>query len=230
MTENVKEILKKAIETFDSGNVNECIEYCEQAFSLEPEDSNVKIMKVVSMFLSYSYSDSVKISINAFDILKSITDDNTIDVKIKFILIQSIYAYRNCWEKDNAFWKRYTHYKEDGDGGIEKAIAVFFAIFSNDKKSINSFMDDVISLSWLQNSPVFLEYTIENLKDRRIKNISYIKKLIEINKEQEGDVKDLITELECLFKKKRKGKKIINGIKWTVIGFFLLSLIAWILD
>ena len=67
------------------------------------------------------------------------------------------------------------------------------------------------------------------LKDRRIKNISYIKKLIEINKEQEGDVKDLITELECLFKKKRKGKKIINGIKWTVIGFFLLSLIAGIL-
>ena len=230
MTENVKEILKKAIEAFDSGNVNECIEYCEQAFSLEPEDSNVKIMKVVSMFLSYSYSDSVKISINAFDILKSITDDNTIDVEIKLFLIQSIYAYRNYWEKDNAFWKRYTRYKGDDDGGFAKAMAVILAIFSNDKKYINSFMDDVISLSWLQNSPVFLEYTIENLKDRRIKNISYIKKLIEINKEQEGDVKDLITELECLFKKKRKGKKIINGIKWTVIGFFSLSLIAWILE
>lgn len=224
MTENVKEILKKAIEVFDSGNVNECIEYCEQAFSLEPEDSNVKIMKAVSMFLSYSYSDSVTISSNAFDILKSITDGNTIDVKIKFILIQSIYAYRNCWEKDNAFWKRYTRYKEDGDGGIEKAIAVFFAIFSNDKKYINSFMDDVISLSWLQNSPVFLEYTIENLKDRRIKNISYIKKLIETNKGKDGELKVLVEELEYSFRKFRRRRIIINCIKVIIIVFFVVIL------
>ena len=204
MTENVEEILKKAVEALDSSDVNECIEYCEQAFSLEPEDSNVKIMKAVSMFLSYSYSDSVKISINAFDILKSITDDNTIDVEIKLFLIQSIYAYRNCWEKDNAFWKRYTRYKEDDDGGFAKAMAVILAIFSNDKKYINSFMDDVISLSWLQNSPVFLEYTIENLKDRRIKNISYIKKLIETNKGKDGELKVLVEELEYSFRKFRR--------------------------
>ena len=30
-----------------------------------------------------------------------------IDDEIKNILIPSVFAYRNCWEKDNAFWKRY---------------------------------------------------------------------------------------------------------------------------
>ncbi len=225
MTENVKEILKKAIEAFDSGNVNECKEYCEQAFSLEPEDSNVKIMKVVSMLLSYTYSDSGNICVNVCNILETITDGNEIDDEIKNILIPSVFAYRNCWEKDNAFWKRYTRYKGDGDG-FDKIMGIFIAMFTSDKKYINLFMNVVSKLPWLQSSPIFLKYVIENLNDYKTKNksISFINNLIETNKGKDGELKALVEELEYSFRKFRRRRIIINCIKVIIIVFFVVIL------
>ena len=171
MTENVKEILKKAVEALDSSKLTECIDYCEQAFSLEPEDSNVKIMKAVSILLAYSYCDVIEIKNQALDVLKTITNTESITEEYKCVLLDSIFAYKNVWEKDTTLWKRYSRYKKEDDGIFLKIMSFFFAIFEgSDNKSINYFMNDVSNLPWLQSSPVYLKYIIENLKDYNIRN------------------------------------------------------------
>jgi len=233
MTENVKEILKKAVEALDSGNANECIDYCEQAFSLEPEDSNVKIMKAVSILLAYSYCDVIEIKNQALDVLKTITNTESITEEYKCVLLDSIFAYKNVWEKDTTLWKRYSRYKKEDDGIFLKIMSFFFAIFEgSDNKSINYFMNDVSNLPWLQSSPVYLKYIIENLKDYNIRNrnISFINKILEINKEKDGEVKPLVEELESVFRKFRKRRKIFKIIKWCIIGPLLISFISCIIS
>lgn len=233
MTENVKEILKKAVEALDSSKLTECIDYCEQAFSLEPEDSNVKIMKAVSILLAYSYCDAIEIKNQALDVLKTITNTESITEEYKCVLLDSIFAYKNVWEKDTTLWKRYSRYKKEDDGIFLKIMSFFFAIFEgSDNKLINYFMNDVSNLPWLQSSPVYLKYVIENLKDYNIRNrnISFINKILEINKEKDGEVKPLVEELESVFRKFRKRRKIFKIIKWCIIGPLLISFISCIIS
>lgn len=227
MTENVKEILKKAVEALDSGNANECIDYCEQAFSLEPEDSNVKIMKAVSILITYNYSDALQKVCDARDILKTITDVQNIEEYYKVVLVDTVYAIRNCWEKDNRLGKNLGRdlrmVKSDQDDFITKILTILlflpFGIFDKvmGKKNIRYFMENIIELSWLQSSPVFFEATIENMNDKRIKDYSFIKKLIKINKEKDGETKDLIEQLDIVFRKYRRRRRIMKLIKWIIL-------------
>mgnify|MGYP003290768223 FL=1 len=237
MTENVEEILKKAVEALDSSDVNECIEYCEQAFLLAPEDSNVKIMKAVSILLSYSESEAHEKGGEVVNILKTISDIDSITDEFKITFIDALYSFRNCWEKDRSFFsisKRYELFKKD-DGLLMKIFVLIFAFPSLIQNSIaskgllRSFMGDIIQLSWLQNDTDFLKSTIENIKHRKIKDVSYINELCSINDTKDGVVKELTEEIARTLKKIKRRRRIVQVIKWLILICLLSSFLAMFL-
>lgn len=237
MTENVEEILKKAVEALDSSDVNECIEYCEQAFLLAPEDSNVKIMKAVSILLSYSESEAHEKGGEVVNILKTISDIDSITDEFKITFIDVLYSFRNCWEKDRSFFslsKRYELFKKD-DGLLMKIFVLIFAFPSLIQNSIaskgllRSFMGDIIQLSWLQNDTDFLKSTIENIKHRKIKDVSYINELCSINDTKDGVVKELTEEIARTLKKIKRRRRIVQVIKWLILICLLSSFLAMFL-
>ena len=97
------------------------------------------------------------------------------------------------------------------------------------KGLLRSFMGDIIQLSWLQNDIDFLKSTIENIKHRKIKDVSYINELCSINDTKDGVVKELTEEIARTLKKIKRRRRIVQVIKWLILICLLSSFLAMFL-
>ncbi|MCR4734502.1 MAG: hypothetical protein K5829_05815 [Treponema sp.] len=226
MSDQIGNAMKIAINALKSGNANECINFCNQVLLEDSNFENAKVLKGAAILNAYTYEDAENLSEEAFGVWKTINNislitDSYIDAALDVIL-----EFRDKWEADNTrFYKdsQKSDNKEVKDAGMK--------YYSLGKSAIKSYMENIARIKWLQSYPPFLAATVEFVKHQiaSIERVTYAKILIEANKGKDGEVGELIKQIEEVFKKLTIRRWIKIGIIGTivlVVAIFLIVKVA----
>lgn len=205
--------MQLAMDAYRASNETECKSFCNQALTVDPRSANAKALKGAAVLISFSLAGAESDAVEAIEIWKSITDGSGLTDEYKDIVINAAFDFRTRW-----FEAAKAHYKEF------KSVDGASSEFDHVKNCYKLFMENVASLSWLQNYEKFSELTLNLVKQQiaNLKEVTFAQIVINANKDKPGRLGELAKEIEEQFGKLKKRRLI----KWGII----LGLIAvWII-
>lgn len=213
MSEQFNNAMMMAMDAFKANNEEECKSFCNQALTVDPKSANAKALKGAAVLISFSLAGAESDAVEAIEIWRSITDISSLTDEYKDIVIESAFDFRSRW-----YEAAKAHYNEFKDvKGTDSE-------FNHEKEAYKQFMECVAQLSWLQNYPKFLQFTV-NLVQQQIANlneVTFAQILIEANKDKGGEIGELTKQIEDSFGELKKRRNIKRGI---ILGFIA----AWII-
>lgn len=213
MSEQFDNAMQLAMDAYRASNETECKSFCNQALTVDPRSANAKALKGAAVLISFSLAGAESDAVEAIEIWKSITDGSGLTDEYKDIVINAAFDFRTRW-----FEAAKAHYKEF------KSVDGASSEFDHVKNCYKLFMENVASLSWLQNYEKFSELTLNLVKQQiaNLKEVTFAQIVINANKDKPGRLGELAKEIEEQFGKLKKRRLI----KWGII----LGLIAvWII-
>lgn len=213
MSEQFDNAMQLAMDAYRASNETECKSFCNQALTVDPRSANAKALKGAAVLISFSLAGAESDAVEAIEIWKSITDGSGLTDEYKDIVINAAFDFRTRW-----FEAAKAHYKEF------KSVNGASSEFDHVKNCYKLFMENVASLSWLQNYEKFSELTLNLVKQQiaNLKEVTFAQIVINANKDKPGRLGELAKEIEEQFGKLKKRRLI----KWGII----LGLIAvWII-
>ena len=213
MSEQFDNAMQLAMDAYRASNETECKSFCNQAVTVDPRSANAKALKGAAVLISFSLAGAESDAVEAIEIWKSITDGSGLTDEYKDIVINAAFDFRTRW-----FEAAKAHYKEF------KSVNGASSEFDHVKNCYKLFMENVASLSWLQNYEKFSELTLNLVKQQiaNLKEVTFAQIVINANKDKPGRLGELAKEIEEQFGKLKKRRLI----KWGII----LGLIAvWII-
>ena len=213
MSEQFDNAMQLAMDAYRASNETECKSFCNQALTVDPRSANAKALKGAAVLISFSLAGAESDAVEAIEIWKSITDGSGLTDEYKDIVINAAFDFRTRW-----FEAAKAHYKEF------KSVNGASSEFDHVKNCYKLFMENVASLSWLQNYEKFSELTLNlvNQQIANLKEVTFAQIVINANKDKPGRLGELAKEIEEQFGKLKKRRLI----KWGII----LGLIAvWII-
>lgn len=213
MSEQFDNAMQLAMDAYRASNETECKSFCNQALTVDPRSTNAKALKGAAVLISFSLAGAESDAVEAIEIWKSITDGSGLTDEYKDIVINAAFDFRTRW-----FEAAKAHYKEF------KSVNGASSEFDHVKNCYKLFMENVASLSWLQNYEKFSELTLNlvNQQIANLKEVTFAQIVINANKDKPGRLGELAKEIEEQFGKLKKRRLI----KWGII----LGLIAvWII-
>lgn len=213
MSEQFDNAMQLAMDAYLASNETECKSFCNQALTVDPRSANAKALKGAAVLISFSLAGAESDAVEAIEIWKSITDGSGLTDEYKDIVINAAFDFRTRW-----FEAAKAHYKEF------KSVDGASSEFDHVKNCYKLFMENVASLSWLQNYEKFSELTLNLVKQQiaNLKEVTFAQIVINANKDKPGRLGELAKEIEEQFGKLKKRRLI----KWGII----LGLIAvWII-
>jgi hypothetical protein len=204
MSEQFDNAMSLAMDAFKANNEEECKSFCNQALTVDPKSANAKALKGAAVLISFSLAGAESDAVEAIEIWRSITDTSSLTDEYKDIVIDSAFEFRSRW-----YEAAKAHYKEFKDvKGTDSE-------FSHVKEAYKQFMECVAQLTWLQDYPKFLKFTV-NLVQQQIANlneVTFAQIIINANKGKGGEIGDLTKQIEDAFGKLKKRRLI----KWCII-------------
>ena len=204
MSEQFDNAMSLAMDAFKANNEEECKSFCNQALTVDPKSANAKALKGAAVLISFSLAGAESDAVEAIEIWRSITDTSSLTDEYKDIVIDSAFDFRSRW-----YEAAKAHYKEFKDvKGTDSE-------FSHVKEAYKQFMECVAQLTWLQDYPKFLKFTV-NLVQQQIANlneVTFAQIIINANKGKGGEIGDLTKQIEDAFGKLKKRRLI----KWCII-------------
>ena len=213
MSKQFDNAMQLAMDAYRASNETECKSFCNQALTVDPRSANAKALKGAAVLISFSLAGAESDAVEAIEIWKSITDGSGLTDEYKDIVINAAFDFRTRW-----FEAAKAHYKEF------KSVDGASSEFDHVKNCYKLFMENVASLSWLQNYEKFSELTLNLVKQQiaNLKEVTFAQIVINANKDKPGRLGELAKEIEEQFGKLKKRRLI----KWGII----LGLIAvWII-
>ena len=213
MSEQFDNAMQLAMDAYRASNETECKSFCNQALTVDSRSANAKALKGAAVLISFSLAGAESDAVEAIEIWKSITDGSGLTDEYKDIVINAAFDFRTRW-----FEAAKAHYKEF------KSVNEASSEFDHVKNCYKLFMENVASLSWLQNYEKFSELTLNLVKQQiaNLKEVTFAQIVINANKDKPGRLGELAKEIEEQFGKLKKRRLI----KWGII----LGLIAvWII-
>ena len=213
MSEQFDNAMQLAMDAYRASNETECKSFCNQALTVDPRSANAKALKGAAVLISFSLAGAESDAVEAIEIWKSITDGSGLTDEYKDIVINAAFDFRTRW-----FEAAKAHYKEF------KSVDGASSEFDHVKNCYKLFMENVASLSWLQNYEKFSELTLNLVKQQiaNLKEVTFAQIVTNANKDKPGRLGELAKEIEEQFGKLKKRRLI----KWGII----LGLIAvWII-
>lgn len=219
MSQEIENALKIATDAYKSNNLEECITFCNNVFMIDPDNENAKALKGAARLADFDLDNAYDIASEALNIWESITGDS-IDDDYKDIVIIAAFDFRDNWLQAA---KNYQKSVSNASDDVKKAAS---KLVTEIEYNYKKFMEGVASFKWLQEYPVFLQYTLDLVKKQiaSLKNVTYAKNLITANKGKEGELGELATQIEAAFKK----LKIRRLIKWGIILTIIIAIIIFI--
>lgn len=204
MSEQFDNAMSLAMDAFKANNEEECKSFCNQALTVDPKSANAKALKGAAVLISFSLAGAESDAVEAIEIWRSITDTSSLTDEYKDIVIDSAFDFRSRWyEAAKAHYKQFKDVK-----GTDSE-------FSHVKEAYKRFMECVAQLTWLQDYPKFLKFTV-NLVQQQIANlneVTFAQIIINANKGKGGEIGDLTKQIEDAFGKLKKRRLI----KWCII-------------
>lgn len=226
MSEKIENGMKIALEAFNAGKVEECIELCNQVLLETPDSADARALKGASYLLNFSLlEDAAHHASEAMDIWDLIEDDAQLSDECKKAISLTAFAFRNVWYKTAK--KSYKKIDRNSQSSKEEKSSAM-KVFDLHKKAISAFMDFLAHEPWLQNYPTFIQCTI-NLANKQIaslKNVKFARILVKANKGKDGEVGTLTKKLRNVLIR----IMILCGVKWAIILFAAYLLIYSIID
>ena len=213
MSEQFDNAMQLAMDAYRASNEAECKSFCNQALTVDPRSANAKALKGAAVLISFSLAGAESDAVEAIEIWKSITDGSGLTDEYKDIVINAAFDFRTRW-----FEAAKAHYKEF------KSVNGASYEFDHVKNCYKLFMENVASLSWLQDYEKFSELTLNLVKQQiaNLKEVTFAQIVTNANKDKPGRLGELAKEIEEQFGKLKKRRLI----KWGII----LGLIAvWII-
>lgn len=204
MSEQFNNAMSLAMDAFKANNEEGCKSFCNQALTVDPKSAKAKALKGAAVLISFSLAGAESDAVEAIEIWKSISDTSGLTDEYKDIVINAAFDFRTRW-----FAAAKAHYKQFKD------VKGSDSEFSHVKECYKLFMENVASLTWLQDYEKFSELTLNLVKQQiaNLKEVTFAQILINANKDKSGRLGELAKEIEAQFGKLKKRRLI----KWCII-------------
>ncbi|MDY5683998.1 MAG: hypothetical protein SPG48_10625 [Treponema sp.] len=211
MSEQFDNAMMLAMDAYKACNEDECKSFCNQALTVDPKSANAKALKGAAVLISFSLAGAESDAVEAIEIWKSITDVSGLTDEYKDIVINAAFDFRTRW-----FEAAKAHYEEF------KSVNGASSEFDHVKNCYKLFMENVASLTWLQDYVKFSELTLNLVKQQiaSLKEVTFAQIVVNANKDKSGKLGELAKEIEEQFGKLKKRRLT----KWGIILGILVVL------
>lgn len=223
MAEQFENFLILAKDAYKAGNKVECINFCNQALSINPTDIDAKAFKGCAVLLSFSLQSANSVASEALGIWETLSDSPSEEM-VNFVCDEAI-SFENTYRNATYSWM-----------AEHKSNAITEAFFEPEEALGNckNFMERFMNIGFIKDSVHFANFVKNSLVSLEGMDIYTVYHYVEINKDRNDEVGAIVKEISSLLvelekqaeeqikKDRAKTIKIVIGIAAGIAAMGLI--------